>query len=73
VYCGAIVRLRPGHATPLVASMAIRTLVAARSSVDAWSLVYDAGGGIVADSDPQREAAETRWKARIWTAARDGG
>jgi anthranilate/para-aminobenzoate synthase component I len=25
---------------------------------------YHAGGGIVADSDPDREVAETGWKAR---------
>ena len=39
-------------------SIVIRTLVAA-----AGRLYFSAGGGIVADSDPDRETEETRWKA----------
>ena len=45
--------------TGLVLSMAIRTL----SVVDGEGH-YFAGGGIVAESDPERETRETEWKAR---------
>jgi anthranilate/para-aminobenzoate synthase component I len=59
IYCGAIVRV--GWDGALTAAMAIRTLVVDRAS---GSAVYQAGGGIVADSDPAREVVETLWKAR---------
>jgi anthranilate/para-aminobenzoate synthase component I len=59
IYCGAIVRI--GRDGRLRAAMAIRTLVVDRSTGVA---VYHAGGGIVADSDPDREVVETLWKAR---------
>lgn len=39
-------------------SMAIRCLVVAAGQAEYWS-----GGGIVADSDPEAEVEETRWKA----------
>jgi anthranilate/para-aminobenzoate synthase component I len=59
IYCGAVLRVgRDGHAR---AAMAIRTIVVDKSRSTA---VYQAGGGIVADSDPHREVTETRWKAR---------
>jgi anthranilate/para-aminobenzoate synthase component I len=45
----------------LVLAMAIRTAVVSRR---AGTLEYFTGGGIVADSDPRREVAETEWKAR---------
>jgi anthranilate/para-aminobenzoate synthase component I len=68
LYCGAIVR---GDADgELVASMAIRTVVVDRR---AGTARYFAGGGIVADSDPAREVAETRWKALQVTARRADG
>jgi anthranilate/para-aminobenzoate synthase component I len=41
-------------------AMAIRTLTWSRGSGEG---AYYAGGGIVADSVPERELAETRWKA----------
>ena len=47
----------------LVLAMAIRTLeVAAPLGTSAYAR-YCTGGGIVADSDPERELQETRWKA----------
>ena len=48
---------RGGH---LELAMAIRTLQLSRAAGDGD---YFAGGGIVADSVPERELAETRWKA----------
>ncbi len=59
IYCGAVVRV--GFDGALRAAMAIRTLVVDRAG---GSAVYQAGGGIVADSDPAREVVETLWKAR---------
>lgn len=63
LYCGAI--LQADARGELVASMAIRTVVVDRRTATAR---YFAGGGIVADSDPVREVAETRWKALQVTA-----
>ena len=57
LYCGAIFAL--DGAGGLVASMAIRSVVRQGGIAR-----YHAGGGIVADSDPDREVAETGWKAR---------
>ena len=62
VYCGAIVAL---SGRSLRAAMAIRTVVLDTANGEA---VYHAGGGIVADSDPDREVSETGWKARQVTA-----
>jgi para-aminobenzoate synthetase component 1 len=59
VYCGAILAI--GRDSSARSAMAIRTLVVDRRSDSAR---YDAGGGIVTDSDPLREVAETGWKAR---------
>lgn len=55
-YCGAIFALGAGYAR---AAMAIRTVLVERGRA-----VYHAGGGIVDGSDPDREVAETMWKAR---------
>ncbi len=44
-------------------AMAIRTMQLARTGGDGWEGDYFAGGGIVADSVPERELEETRWKA----------
>lgn len=46
------------HAGRLTLAMAIRTLVMRGGEGEYWT-----GGGIVADSDPEREVEETRWKA----------
>ena len=49
-------------------SMAIRTLCARGGHAE-----YFVGGGIVADSQPEREVEETRWKAaQLLRAARVG-
>jgi anthranilate/para-aminobenzoate synthase component I len=56
LYTGAIGLLR--HDGTLELSMAIRTLTLTEGVGR-----YFAGGGIVADSDPDREVEETRWKA----------
>jgi len=47
-----------GHDGRLTLAMAIRTAVLAGREGE-----YFTGGGIVADSDPERELSETRWKA----------
>ncbi len=49
-------------------SMAIRTLVLRGGQGHYWT-----GGGIVADSDPQRELQETEWKALQLLACAEGG
>ena len=73
VYCGAIGAIHPDATLDL--SIAIRTAVVREGRVT-WS----AGGGIVADSDPEEEYRETLAKARAIAAAvgeaqgrRDGG
>lgn len=48
-------------------AMAIRTVVLQGSSGVYWT-----GGGIVADSDPEREVEETRWKAQQLLALAQG-
>lgn len=50
------------HEGRLVLSMAIRTAVLAPSASGLRG-EYFTGGGIVLDSDPEREVEETRWKA----------
>jgi anthranilate/para-aminobenzoate synthase component I len=57
LYTGALGAL--GHDGSLRLSMAIRTLVFRNGRGH-----YFSGGGIVADSDPAAEVAETLWKAR---------
>src|SRR5262249_38316161 len=59
IYCGAILAIDRGGGAR--ASMAIRTLVVDRA---AGLAEYQAGGGIVAGSIPEREVEETRWKSR---------
>jgi para-aminobenzoate synthetase component 1 len=61
-YCGAVALFLPDGAAAL--SIAIRTAVLARGHLD-----YRAGGGIVADSDPLQELAETEWKAAAFFRA----
>jgi anthranilate/para-aminobenzoate synthase component I len=56
LYTGAIGVV--GHDGGMTLAMAIRTLVLDERQGEYWT-----GGGIVADSDPARELAETRWKA----------
>ena len=56
VYTGAFGYV--GRDGALVLAMAIRTL-----EIEQHGATYFTGGGIVADSDPQRELEETRWKA----------
>jgi len=56
LYTGAFGMLR--HDGSLELAMAIRTLTLRGATAS-----YFAGGGIVADSDPEREVEETRWKA----------
>lgn len=56
LYTGALGYM--GHDGRMLLSMAIRTLVLKGDEGEYWT-----GGGIVADSDPERELEETRWKA----------
>ncbi len=56
------------HDGGLRLAMAIRTLVTGGDG----QAEYWAGGGIVADSVPQRETDETRWKARQIGVSADG-
>ena len=62
MYCGAVGFLAPGHAR---LSVAIRTAVLHGDGV----VDHGAGGGIVADSDPQSEHAETLDKAAAFLRA----
>lgn len=63
-YCGAITLFGPGRS--MVASVAIRTAVFENNS-----LVYGVGCGIVADSDPLAELAESETKAEVLRKALD--
>jgi len=63
-YCGAIALFGPGRS--MVASVAIRTAVFENNS-----LVYGVGCGIVADSDPLAELAESEAKAAVLHKALD--
>ena len=56
LYTGAIGYI--AHDGGLTWSMAIRTAVLHDGEGEYWT-----GGGIVSDSDPERELEETRWKA----------
>lgn len=62
MYCGAVGFLAPGHAR---LSVAIRTAVLHADGV----VDHGAGGGIVADSDPESEHAETLDKAAAFLRA----
>jgi len=68
VYTGAVGWLAPGGRTRF--AVAIRTAVVDRKRGLAE---YGVGGGIVWDSDPGRELAETRVKARVLPAGRGPG
>jgi anthranilate/para-aminobenzoate synthase component I len=61
-YCGAVGWLGPGGSAEL--ALAIRTAV-----VRGRELWLGVGGGIVADSDPDDELAETRIKAEAFLRA----
>jgi len=65
VYTGAVGWLAPGGRSRF--AVAIRTAVVDR---DRGRAEYGVGGGIVWDSDPERELAETRVKARVLPAGR---
>jgi anthranilate synthase component 1/para-aminobenzoate synthetase component 1 len=52
-----------GRGERLELAMAIRTLQLSRTGSSTWEGSYFSGGGIVADSVPERELEETRWKA----------
>ena len=62
LYTGGLGFVR--HDGGVVLAMAIRTVVLRGAAGEYWT-----GGGIVADSDPQREVEETRWKALQLTRA----
>jgi para-aminobenzoate synthetase/4-amino-4-deoxychorismate lyase len=64
VYCGAVGVVRPG-ASDFTFNVAIRTVVVDRSTDIA---TYGAGGGITADSDPDRELIELQAKAAVLTS-----
>ena len=64
VYCGTVGIVRPGG-EDFTFNVAIRTAVVDRSS---GSATYGAGGGITADSDPDRELAELQAKAAVLTS-----
>ncbi|SAI65753.1 aminodeoxychorismate synthase [Bordetella ansorpii] len=63
LYCGSIGWLAPNGDFSL--NVAIRTLVLPSDGATARRGVYHVGGGIVHDSDPEREWQECHWKARI--------
>jgi anthranilate/para-aminobenzoate synthase component I len=62
VYTGVVGYV--GRDGGLELAMAIRTLEITSGSKPDLAATYFSGGGIVADSDPERELQETRWKAR---------
>lgn len=67
---GAIGRV--SHGGDLDLNVAIRTLTFARAAGEtgiSWNATFRTGGGIVADSDPQAEYAESLAKARALAAA----
>ncbi|WP_144636612.1 aminodeoxychorismate synthase component I [Bordetella genomosp. 13] len=63
LYCGSIGWLAPNGDFSL--NVAIRTLVLPSGDAPARHGVYHVGGGIVHDSDSEREWQECHWKARI--------
>jgi para-aminobenzoate synthetase/4-amino-4-deoxychorismate lyase len=64
VYCGAVGVVRPGPGD-FTFNVAIRTAVVDRRTGQA---VYGAGGGITADSEPEKELAEIQAKAAVLTS-----
>jgi len=67
VYCGALGYL--GTTGALDTSIVIRTYLLLRGADGARRAFFSAGGGIVADSDPEQEYQETLDKARALIAA----
>ena len=63
-YCGAVGVVRPGG-DEFTFNVAIRTAVVDTADGNA---IYGAGGGITADSDPDRELAELEAKAAVLTS-----
>ncbi len=63
-YCGCIAGV--GHDGSICANVAIRTaLLTATDRAGVWTLDFPVGAGIVADSDPDAEWAETLTKADV--------
>lgn len=63
-YCGCIAGVGPDGS--IAANVAIRTaLLTQTDQPDVWSLDFPVGAGIVADSDPDAEWAETLTKADV--------
>ncbi|MBL4618043.1 MAG: anthranilate synthase component I family protein [Robiginitomaculum sp.] len=73
-YCGALGFISDHGAMDF--NVLIRTLVMQRNSKNNWDIVFRAGGGIVADSEPMAEAGEMNDKASIFRqlaeSAQDG-
>lgn len=63
IYCGSIGWIDDRHGLRL--NVAIRTAMLERLAGDRWSLRYHAGCGIVADSDPTAESAESLAKTAV--------
>lgn len=70
-YCGAI-GFASGCGTSMF-SVGIRTAKLSRERGERWSIEYRAGCGIVAESDPDEELAESIAKTRILREALDAG
>lgn len=73
-YCGALGFISDHGAVDF--NVLIRTLVMQRNSDHNWDIIFRAGGGIVADSEPMAEVNEMNDKASIFrqlaTSAQDG-
>ena len=70
-YCGAVFYIDAGGA--MDSSVLIRTIAFERDEADRWHLRAAAGGGIVADSDPQAERIETETKLSLIRKTLEGG
>ena len=62
-YCGAIGYLADTGAMKL--NVAIRTATLRETSPNLFALTYAAGCGIISDSNPHEEVAETHAKVRV--------
>ena len=62
-YCGALFYIDAGGA--MDSNVLIRTIAFERDETDRWHLRAAAGGGIVADSDPEAERIETETKLSL--------
>jgi|TARA_B100000378_G_scaffold88427_4_gene70059 para-aminobenzoate synthetase component 1 len=69
-YCGSLIWMAPDGA--MDSSILIRTIALEERAEGGWAGHFRSGGGIVADSDPQAEYAETLDKARAIRAALEG-